>query len=135
MGVIMEFAHFLVTPTLVENPELAGVFLHNKSNVLEARTRVGGRVYTLRGQFADDLYAEAGATNVFDNHDWTGTRGMLEAYLGGERARRVSGSRVARSSRRHSRGRLMALMQTSNVQETERDCRAVGRTFTESHCP
>ncbi len=31
MGVIMEFAHFLVTPTLVENPELAGVFLHNKS--------------------------------------------------------------------------------------------------------
>ena len=39
--------------------------------VLEARTRPGGRVYTLRGQFADGLYAEAGATNVFDVHHWT----------------------------------------------------------------
>ena len=39
--------------------------------VLEARTRPGGRVYTLRGQFGDGLYAEAGATNVFDIHHWT----------------------------------------------------------------
>ena len=39
--------------------------------VLEARARPGGRVYTIRGQFADGLYAEAGATNVFDNHAWT----------------------------------------------------------------
>src|SRR4030095_10234930 len=39
--------------------------------VLEARTRPGGRVFTLRGQFADGLYAEAGATNVFDVHEWT----------------------------------------------------------------
>lgn len=39
--------------------------------VLEARTRPGGRVYTMRGQFADGLYAEAGATNVFDVHHWT----------------------------------------------------------------
>ena len=39
--------------------------------VLEARSRVGGRVYTMRGPFADDLYAEAGATNVFDVHEWT----------------------------------------------------------------
>lgn len=39
--------------------------------VLEARPRVGGRVYTIRGPFADDLYAEAGATNVFDVHEWT----------------------------------------------------------------
>jgi monoamine oxidase len=28
-------------------------------------------VYTLRAQFADGLYAEAGATNVFDVHHWT----------------------------------------------------------------
>lgn len=40
-------------------------------NVLEARPRPGGRVYTMRGQFADGLYAEAGATNVFDVHTWT----------------------------------------------------------------
>ncbi len=39
--------------------------------VLEARTRPGGRVYTMRGQFADGLYAEAGATNIFDVHHWT----------------------------------------------------------------
>lgn len=39
--------------------------------VLEARTRPGGRVYTMRGPFADGLYAEAGATNVFDVHNWT----------------------------------------------------------------
>ncbi len=36
--------------------------------VLEARSRAGGRVQTLRGHFADGLYAEAGATNVFDHH-------------------------------------------------------------------
>ena len=39
--------------------------------VLEARTRPGGRVFTIRGQFADGLYAEAGATNVADIHTWT----------------------------------------------------------------
>ena len=39
--------------------------------VLEARIRPGGRVHTIRGQFADGLYAEAGATNVFDVHTWT----------------------------------------------------------------
>ncbi len=39
--------------------------------VLEARARCGGRVWTLRDSFPEGLYAEAGATNVFDNHDWT----------------------------------------------------------------
>ena len=39
--------------------------------VLEARSRGGGRVLTLRGPFADGLYAEAGATNVSDTHQWT----------------------------------------------------------------
>lgn len=39
--------------------------------VLEARTRSGGRVWTLRDAFPAGLYAEAGATNVFDNHAWT----------------------------------------------------------------
>ncbi len=39
--------------------------------VLEARARPGGRVFTIRGQFADGMYAEAGATNVFDVHQWT----------------------------------------------------------------
>lgn len=39
--------------------------------VLEARARSGGRVWTLRDSFPEGLYAEAGATNVFDNHEWT----------------------------------------------------------------
>src|SRR5262245_15795080 len=39
--------------------------------VIEARARSGGRVWTLRDSFPEGLYAEAGATNVFDNHEWT----------------------------------------------------------------
>jgi monoamine oxidase len=39
--------------------------------VLEARTRPGGRVHTLRDPFADGLYAEAGATKVPDHHHFT----------------------------------------------------------------
>ena len=39
--------------------------------VLEARTRNGGRVWTLRDDYPEGMYAEAGATNVFDNHEWT----------------------------------------------------------------
>jgi len=39
--------------------------------VLEARTRSGGRVWTLRDAYPEGMYAEAGATNVFDNHEWT----------------------------------------------------------------
>ena len=36
--------------------------------VLEARARPGGRVFTIREPFADGLYAEAGAMQVFDSH-------------------------------------------------------------------
>ncbi|MBI4751297.1 MAG: flavin monoamine oxidase family protein [Acidobacteria bacterium] len=36
--------------------------------VLEARTRAGGRVYTLREPFSDGLYAEAGAAHIPDIH-------------------------------------------------------------------
>jgi monoamine oxidase len=36
--------------------------------VLEARMRAGGRVFTLRGRFADELHMEAGAKFVHDNH-------------------------------------------------------------------
>src|SRR5262245_31248803 len=39
--------------------------------VLEARSRPGGRVFTLREPFSDGLVAEAGAENVYDNHRWT----------------------------------------------------------------
>src|SRR5713101_1442624 len=39
--------------------------------VLEARTRPGGRVYTLRDPFPEGLHAEAGATRVPDNHRFT----------------------------------------------------------------
>jgi monoamine oxidase len=39
--------------------------------VLEARSRAGGRVETLRAPFADGLYVEAGAVTVHETHDWT----------------------------------------------------------------
>lgn len=39
--------------------------------VLEARTRPGGRVYTLREQFSDGLYAEAGAARIPNTHELT----------------------------------------------------------------
>jgi len=39
--------------------------------ILEARTRPGGRVHTLREPFADALYAEAGAARIPDDHNLT----------------------------------------------------------------
>ena len=36
--------------------------------ILEARTRPGGRVFTIREPFADGLYAEGGAMQVFETH-------------------------------------------------------------------
>jgi monoamine oxidase len=45
--------------------------LRHDVTILEARTRPGGRVYTLREPFADGLYAEAGAARIPDNHDLT----------------------------------------------------------------
>jgi monoamine oxidase len=39
--------------------------------VLEARTRPGGRVHTLREPFSDGLYAEEGAARIPDNHETT----------------------------------------------------------------
>ncbi len=39
--------------------------------ILEARSRPGGRVQTLREPFSDGLFAEAGAARVPDNHDLT----------------------------------------------------------------
>lgn len=39
--------------------------------LLEARTRPGGRVHTLREPFSDGLYAEAGAARIQDSHAFT----------------------------------------------------------------
>jgi monoamine oxidase len=39
--------------------------------VLEARTRAGGRVHTLRDAFADGLHAEAGAARIPNHHHFT----------------------------------------------------------------
>ena len=39
--------------------------------VLEARTRPGGRVHTLRETFSNGLYAEEGAARIPENHDLT----------------------------------------------------------------
>ena len=39
--------------------------------ILEARSRPGGRVYTMREPFSDGLYAETGAARIQDTHEWT----------------------------------------------------------------
>ena len=39
--------------------------------ILEARSRPGGRVYTLRDPFAEEVYAEAGATRIPNPHHFT----------------------------------------------------------------
>ena len=39
--------------------------------ILEASTRPGGRVWTLREQFSDGMYAEAGAGRIPEHHDIT----------------------------------------------------------------
>jgi monoamine oxidase len=39
--------------------------------ILEARSRPGGRVYTLREPFSDGLFAEAGAARIQDTHEYT----------------------------------------------------------------
>ena len=43
----------------------------NQVVVLDAQSRPGGRVYTLRDPFADGLYAEAGAARIPEDHDLT----------------------------------------------------------------
>ena len=39
--------------------------------ILEARNRVGGRVYTLRTPFSDGHFADAGAARILPDHDMT----------------------------------------------------------------
>ena len=39
--------------------------------ILEARSRPGGRVFTMREPFSDNLYAEAGAARIQDTHEYT----------------------------------------------------------------
>jgi monoamine oxidase len=41
------------------------------ASILEARSRPGGRVHTVREPFSDGLYAEAGAARIQDTHEYT----------------------------------------------------------------
>jgi 2-polyprenyl-6-methoxyphenol hydroxylase-like FAD-dependent oxidoreductase len=69
--------------------------------VLEARTRPGGRVHTLRDHFADGLYAEAGASSI------------LQATISMWRTKSRSSRKNSRSKEPHS----------SNEHQRPRSCR------------
>ena len=92
--------------------------------VLEARTRPGGRVQTLRDPFPEGLYAEAGATNVFDNHHWT-IKYLKEFAL---ELDQFKASNLA--SLYHVRGRRIVVRAGQNVEwpfELRPDEKALGR--------
>jgi monoamine oxidase len=68
--------------------------------VLEAQHRVGGRVLTLREPWADDLYVEAGAARIPDNHAVTlryvreFDLAMTPFYPAGARSYTIGGKRI-----------------------------------------
>lgn len=77
--------------------------------ILEARSRPGGRVFTMREPFSDGLYAEAGAARIQDSHEWTlkyvkqfnfaldpffPTEGAFVSYVNGKRIVTPFGKRV-----------------------------------------
>jgi len=68
--------------------------------VLEAQHRVGGRVLTLREPWADDLYVEAGAARIPDNHAVTlhyvkeFDLPMTPFYPSGARVFSIAGKRI-----------------------------------------
>lgn len=60
----------------------------NRVTVLEARDRVGGRIFTLREPFSDDLYTETGGELIGDNYvrflDYAGQFGINYDELSAE---------------------------------------------------
>lgn len=67
--------------------------------VLEARTRPGGRVLTVRAPFADGLHAEAGAFFIPSNHYYT-MKYIKEAASTSTRSlRATSGASATRAAR------------------------------------
>lgn len=45
--------------------------LGHEVKIIEAQTRAGGRIKTLRSPLAEGLYADLGAARIPENHDWT----------------------------------------------------------------
>jgi monoamine oxidase len=70
--------------------------------VLEARTRPGGRVLTLRESFADGLYAEAGAISFGDSYS------AANRYIDALRLKRASWVKTDLAPLYHLRGRRFA---------------------------
>ena len=86
------------------------VALGHDVTVLEARTRSGGRVFTMREPFADGLYADAGAMQVYDSH----TRGQRYIKQFGLELDPIGPT--APGSLMHLRGRRIELRPTQPVE-------------------
>jgi monoamine oxidase len=82
LGRSTAFASISVTPAakkiVIIGAGMAGLVagyelsqLGHDITILEAQTRAGGRVQTLRDPFSDGLYAEAGAARIPDDHNLT----------------------------------------------------------------
>jgi monoamine oxidase len=74
----------------------------NEVTVLEARTRPGGRVLTLREPFADGLYAEAGAISFGNSYS------VANRYIDALRLKRASWVKSDLAPLYHLRGRRFA---------------------------
>ena len=118
--------------------------------ILEARTRAGGRVYTLREPFSDGLYAEVGAARIQDSHAFTmryvkefnlaldpffPTEGSAVVRVAGKRLRGAAAhaaryrAGAARVHRRGTQGRNARQLRQISVLASRRARRSHGRAI------
>jgi monoamine oxidase len=103
--------------------------------VLEARDRVGGRVHTIRGPFADGLHGEAGAEYINGEHAYT--QGLMRRY-GLITGRAPTAPRLYAIGGREAVGRSVAALGPDvavDLRRLGRHTAALGRRVPDPHAP